>query len=231
MAPTPRRRAFASGFGDIAPILIGVFPFGLIAGIAAVEAGLDRVQAILTSSIVFAGASQLAAMDLIARDATPVVIVATALVINSRFAMYGASLAPHLRGLSPPATLASAYLLTDQAFAVSIVRFPREDWDVPTRFAYYGGASLGLWGTWQISSVVGVVVGSRVPEGWSLDFAIPLVFLALVFPAIRDRGTRVAAAVAAIVAAAAHGLPLNLGLLTASAAGIAAGLAAERGRA
>lgn len=231
MATIPRRRAFGAGLADIAPILIGVFPFGLIAGIAAVEAGLDRLQAILTSSIVFAGASQLAAMDLVARDAAPIVIVTTALVINSRFAMYSASLAPHLRGLGGPATVASAYLLTDQAFAVSIVRFPRESWEVGTRFAYYAGASMGLWTTWQISSIVGVVVGAGVPDSWSLDFAIPLVFLALVFPAIKDRGTRVAALVAAVVAAAAHGLPLNLGLLVAAAAGIAAGLAAERERA
>ena len=229
MSTTPRS-AFAAGVRDIAPILIGVFPFGIIAGVAAVEAGLGTFQAIATSQIIFAGASQLATMDLVARGAAPIVIVATALVINSRFAMYSAALAPQFRGLSVPQTAAAAYLLTDQAFGVSTHRFAREDWDLPIRFAYYLGAGLALWTTWQVSSIVGVIVGGGVPPEWSLDFAIPLVFLALAFPAIKDRGTRVAASSAAITAAVAADLPLNLGLLTAASVGIVAGLLAERGR-
>src|SRR3990170_5786705 len=88
-----RRQAFWSGVVDIAPILIGVLPFGIIAGVVAVEAGLHTVQAIAVSSIVFAGASQLAAIDLIGRDAAPVLIVLTTLVINSRMAIYSAALA------------------------------------------------------------------------------------------------------------------------------------------
>lgn len=227
--PSPRS-AFAAGIRDIAPILIGVFPFGIIAGVAAVEAGLGAFQAIAVSPIVFAGASQLATMDLVARGAVPIVIVTTALVINSRFAMYSAALAPQLRGLTRPQTALAAYVLTDEAFAVSHIRFARETSDVTTRFAYYVGAGLALWMTWQVSSVVGVIVGGGVPPAWSLDFAIPLVFLAMAFPAIHDRGTRVAAVAAAVTAVAAAELPLNLGLLVAATIGIAAGLLAERGR-
>jgi len=230
MPTPPRRAAFGSGIRDIAPILIGVFPFGIIAGVAAVEAGLGTLQAIAASQIVFAGASQLATMDLIARGAAPIVIVATALVINSRFVVYGAALAPHLRGLSPLQTAFGAYLLTDEAFAVSNHRFARETLDLPTRSAYYLGAGLALWTTWQVSSVIGVFVGGGVPPEWSLDFAIPLVFLVLAFATIHDRGTRVAAFAAALTAAATAELPLNLGLLVAAAFGIAAGLLAERRR-
>lgn len=228
--PATTRAAFAAGVADIAPVLIGVVPFGIVAGVAAVEAGLDTMAAIATSFVVFAGASQLATMDLLGREAAPVVIVVTALVINARFAMYSAALAPHLRGLSPRRIALGSYLLTDQSFAVSISRFPREEWSLTARFSYYLGASLSLWTTWQITTVVGVVVGGGVPPEWSLDFAIPLVFLALAIPAARDRGTRVAAVVAGGTAAGAATMPLNLGLLTAAACGIAAGLLAERGR-
>jgi predicted branched-subunit amino acid permease len=73
------------------------------------------------------------------------------------------------------------------------------------------------------------VVGTGVPAEWSLDFAVPLVFIALLFPAITDRATRVAAIAAAIAAASLRGMPLNLGLLTAALIGIVAGLVA-RGR-
>jgi predicted branched-subunit amino acid permease len=216
------KAAFVAGVRSILPILLGVFPFGVIAGVAAIEAGLSTLQAIALSPIVFAGASQLATVDLIARDAAPVVIVLTALVINARFGMYSASLAPWLRGLRPSSKALSAYLLTDQAFAVSVIHFERDQNDLGLRTAYFFGAATPLWVTWQVSSVVGVVIGSGVPPEWSLDFAIPLVFMA-----VKDRGTRVAAVVAALAAVALIGLPLNLGLLAAATLGITAGVVAE----
>ncbi|MEX1208587.1 MAG: AzlC family ABC transporter permease [Acidimicrobiia bacterium] len=227
MPPATRRDAFLAGVRSILPILLGVFPFGVIAGVAAVEAGLDTLQAIALSPIVFAGASQLATVDLVARDAAPVVIVLTALVINARFGMYSASLAPWLRGAQPAAKGLAAYLLTDQAFAVSVIHFERDQQDLGLRTAFFFGAAVPLWVTWQVSSVVGVVIGAGVPPEWSLDFAIPLVFMALLFPAIKDRGTRAAALVAGAAAVVLIGLPLNLGLLAAAALGISAGVLAE----
>jgi len=86
------------------------------------------------------------------------------------------------------------------------------------------GASLGLWVTWQVSSLAGVIIGSGVPEEWSLDFAVPLVFMALLFPAIKDRGSTIAAVTAATSAVALVSLPLNLGLLVASGLGLVAGV-------
>lgn len=227
MDDSARRDAFFSGVTAILPILLGVFPFGVIVGVAAVEAGLDPVQAIAMSPIVFAGAAQLAAVDLIARDAAPVVIVLTALVINARLAMYSASLAPSLRGLGAWPKALGSYLLTDQAFAVSVTHFQRTDDDLGGRAAYYFGSAIPLWMTWQVSSVLGVFIGSGVPPEWSLDFAIPLVFMALLFPAVKDRGTRRAAVVAGLAAVALIGLPLNLGLLAAAMLGISAGVLSE----
>ncbi len=222
--PSAGRAPFQAGFFDIAPILVGVFPFGLIAGIAAVEAGLDSIQAYAASPIVFAGASQLAMIDLIGRDAAPIVIVATVLVINARMAMYSAALAPTFRDLSPLRKAYGSYIITDQSFAVSIVRFDQIDETPSERFSYYMGASLGLWVTWQIASLAGVIIGSGVPEKWSLDFTVPLVFMALVFPAINDRASTIAAVTAATSAVAFVSLPLNLGLLVASGLGLVAGV-------
>ena len=221
--PSARRAPFPAGFFDIAPILVGVFPFGLIAGIAAVEAGLDSIQAYAASPIVFAGASQLAMFDLIGRDAAPIVIVTTVLVINARMAMYSAGLAPAFRDLSPLRKAYGSYVITDQSFSVSIVRFDHIEETLSDRFSYYMGASLGLWVTWQISSLAGVIIGSGVPEEWSLDFAVPLVFMALVFPAIKDRASTIAAVTAATSAVVFASLPLNLGLLAASGLGLVAG--------
>jgi 4-azaleucine resistance transporter AzlC len=217
------RRSLTAGFVAIAPILLGVVPFGLVAGFASVDAGLSTLQASALSVLVFAGASQLAAIDLIRQDAELVVIVATVLVINARFLMYSASLAPHFAGASFARRTGLAYLLTDQAYAVSITHYEADRPTLEKRIAYYLGASLGLWGTWQISTLAGALAGAGIPDDWSLDFAIPLVFLALLVPAVSDRARTVAAIVAGVLAVAAAGLPYNLALPAAALGGIAVG--------
>ena len=177
------------------------------------------------SYIVFAGAAQLAAIDLIGRHAPAAIVVLTALVINLRFFMYSASLAPHFNGLPLGGRGVLSYLLTDQAYAISITAYHSErrihkHW-------FYFGAALTLWCVWQVSTAIGVFLGGQIPGSWSLDFAIPLTFLALLFPSIRNRPTVIAAASAGALALVAHRLPYNLGLLVAAAGGIVAGCLAE----
>ena len=200
-----------------------------MAGFSAVDAGLSVLQASGLSLLVFAGASQLAAIDLIRQDTAVVVIVLTVIVINTRFLMYSASLAPHFAGAGAGQRLGLAYLLTDQAYAVSVSHYETSRPARSNRIAYYLGAALGLWVTWQTCTIVGALAGAGIPDDWSLDFAIPLVFLALLVPAVSDRSRRVAAAVAGIAAVAAAGLPYNIGLPLGAAAGILAGFFFARG--
>ena len=217
--------AFRAGALAIAPILLGTVPFALVTGIAAVDAGLTELEGVAMSVVVYAGAAQLAAIDLMRQDAALVVIIGTALVINARFLMYSASLAAPLAGTSRLAKLGLAYVMTDQAYAVSIVEFGSRATTLADRIAYYLGAGLTMWIPWVLATVVGVFVGAAVPDDLSLDFAIPLVFVALVVPAVKDRAGGGAALVSGVVAVAAFSLPYNLGLPAAAAAGIIAGLA------
>ncbi|MBS1269165.1 MAG: Inner membrane protein YgaZ [Gammaproteobacteria bacterium] len=118
-----RRATFISGLLSVAPLVPGVAPFGLICGLAAMTTGLSAVQAMTMSVTIFAGASQLATLQLLAEGAIPAITVLTALIINLRFAMYSASLAPHLYYLGPRWRLSLAYFLVDQNYALSINRF------------------------------------------------------------------------------------------------------------
>ena len=213
------------GLVDVAPLLPGIVPFGMVAGIASVEAGLRLVDAVAMSVVVFAGASQLAALELLGSDALLAVVVVTAVVINLRMLMYSASIAPYFRHLSAAWRAGLAYLLTDQAYALSIVRYRRDD-DVDRR-AYYLAVGATLWATWQVATVAGYLLGTGIPPAWQLDFAVPLVFLALLVPAVEDRPSLVAAVGGGVVAVVGGGLPLNLGLLVGAAFGIGAGLIAE----
>lgn len=232
----PNRRAFTEGVRALIPILIGVVPFGLIFGVTAAELPVDNLLGWASSILIFAGASQLAAVDLLASGAAPVVVIMTVLVINARHLMYSASLEPHFRDLPLRDKLTLPYLMTDQAYAMSILRFEGSDLVSSYRKWYYLGAGLALWTTWQISTTIGVLVGDIIPSTWRLDFAVPLVFLALLVPAVRNRPSLIAAVVAAGIAVAGRiadggeGLPFNLGLVIGALAGVVAGSVADRER-
>ncbi|MDQ6696849.1 MAG: AzlC family ABC transporter permease [Actinomycetota bacterium] len=211
-------------------MLLGVAPFGLVAGVAVAEAHLGLGVSIGLSTIVFAGASQLAMTHVLATGGSALVAVVAACTINLRMVLYSASLAPHLTGERMGRRLIAAYVLTDQAYAVSISRWGDDD-DPSLRFAFFVGAGFLLWGVWQVATLTGVLIGGSVPGALHLDFAIPLVFLVLLVPTVTDRPSAVAAVAGG--AGAVIGAELGVGdlsILTGALSGIAAGVLAERHR-
>lgn len=223
----PRMPAFADGVRAFAPLIIAVIPFGLVFGLVAAGSEVGPWLGGATSMIIFAGAAQLATLQLIDAGAVGAVVIATALTINARHLMYSAALAPAFREFPRAARFVLPYLLTDQAFAISVVRFGQIDDPVYRRW-YFTGAGLGLWVTWQVFTIVGIVVGAQVPESWSLDFAIPLMFVILLVPTIEGRPELIAAVVGGGVAVAAAGAPYGLGLMIGAISGVVAGVATQR---
>jgi 4-azaleucine resistance transporter AzlC len=228
-----RRQEFLAGCRDEAPILLGVMPFGMIYGILALQGGLPPAVAQAMSSVVFAGSAQFIAAQLIHEGIPAVVLVLTVFVVNLRHALYSATVAPYLRRLGAGWKAALAYLLTDEAFAVAITRYQHGDEVEPPPHHqwYFLGAGLTLWLSWQVSTALGIFLGTQVPEAWGLDFTLALTFIALVVPALRDRAALAAALAAGVLAVAASGLPYKLGLMVAAVGGVGAGLLAERRRA
>jgi 4-azaleucine resistance transporter AzlC len=222
-----RRSAFADGVRTFAPLIIAVIPFGLVFGLVAAGSEVGPWLGGATSMIIFAGAAQLATLQLMDAGAVGAVVIATALTINARHLMYSAALAPAFREFPTAARFVLPYLLTDQAFAISAVRFGQIDDPVYRRW-YFTGAGLGLWVTWQVFTIVGIVVGAQVPESWSLDFAIPLMFVILLVPTIKGRPELIAAVVGGGVAVAAAGAPYGLGLMIGAISGVIAGVATQR---
>ncbi len=206
----------------VSPVLLGIIPFGVAVGVVNVEAGYGIAEAIDHSTMIFAGASQIAAIDLLADGTAPAVVVLTVLVINLRMLMYGASLAPHLAEQSLRRRAFGAYALTDQAFAMSIDRY-REPMDADSRYWFFLGTAVSLWLPWQLATVAGAIVGGAIPDSVPLGFAVPITFLALLVPAMTDRATVAAATTSALVATVGAGLPSNLGMLLGALSGIAVG--------
>lgn len=216
---------FSAGARGALPILIGVIPFAMITGVAAVSVGLTLFETMGMSVIVFAGASQLVVFQLISAGSPWVIMVVTAWVINLRFTMYSATLAPYLQKLSTWQKALLAYMLSDQAFGISLSHFSANK-GISHRW-YYFGAALTIWVTWQISAFLGALLGALIPASWGFDFAFPLSFMALMFTALYDRPTIVAALTGGIIAVLAKGLPYNTGLVLATFLGITAGYLAE----
>ncbi|RPI22866.1 MAG: branched-chain amino acid ABC transporter permease, partial [Chloroflexota bacterium] len=214
------RREFLNGIRAELPILVGVIPFGLIYGVLALSAGIPPASAQAMSAVVFAGSAQFVAAELFGAATPGLVIVITAGIINLRHALYSASIEPYIRHLKPRWKWLLAYLLTDEAYAIAITRYRQEPSpadcqasEISNSHWFFLGAGLALWSTWQISTAVGIFLGTQVPASWSLDFTLALTFIALVVPALKDRPSLAAAVSAGLVAVAAAGLPFRLGLV------------------
>jgi 4-azaleucine resistance transporter AzlC len=236
---TAARAEFLAGVRAELPILLGVLPFGMIYGTLAITAGLPVAAAQAMSAIVFAGSAQFVATQLLAAGTPPIVLLLTIFIVNLRHALYSASVAPYVERLPRRWRWLLAYLLTDEAYAVAIMRYQqagsRPEPAPPAaqpdrRHWYFLGAGLALWSVWQASTAAGIFLAAQMPPGWSLDFTLPLTFIALVIPALVDRPTVAAALVAGLVSVLGAGLPYKLGLICAAAAGIAAGVWLEAGQ-
>lgn len=233
LSSTSRRREFLTGIRTTLPILLGVAPSGMLYGVLAMEAALGAAASQGMSLIVFAGSAQFVILQLLLANAPVAIIVLTALVVNLRHALYSASIAPFFKPLSTGWKLLLGYLLVDEAYSIGIARFMRpgrdtaENGSSPTHWFYFG-SGLILWTTWQISTAVGIFFGQQISPDWSLDFALPLTFIALVVPMLKDRAGLAAALVGGLVSVALFGLPYKLCIIVAALAGIVAGLWSER---
>ena len=218
-----RSSEFKAGLAAVLPMLIGAIPFGLIYGVLAIKAGIDPWLAVAIASIVFAGSAQFMITQLVAAATPGALIVLSVAIINLRHALYSAALAGQLKALSLRWKSMLAYLLTDEAYAAVIRRF-ESDVSPETRHWFLFGAGFGLWCTWQLACIAGVLLGGQIPAGWSLDFACTLTFIAIVVPLLHGRAAWGTMLVAGVVAVAAFALPYKLSIIAAALAGMAAGM-------
>lgn len=211
------------GLADVLPLMLGYLPFGLVLGATIADSAVPDVVGWASSPLIFAGAAQLAVVDLLDSGAALAVIVATALVINARHLMYSAAIAPWFRDTPLWWRLAAPHLMADPVYTFAAARFPR----LPTKRGqrlYWATVGLTGWISWSLMTAAGILLGARLPTGVDLSLAVPLVFLALLVPSVTDRPTLAAAVVGGLATVAADGLPLHLGLLVGALCGVAAGV-------
>ncbi len=221
------RSEFIAGARAGMPIMVGVIPFGLIFGVLAVTNGVVAPLGIGMSVMVFAGSAQFIGVQLIGASASAFVLILTTCIVNLRHMLYSAALAPKVQHLSRRWRWLLAYLLTDEVYVVTVMRYDQLETPSSHQHWYWLGVGLLLWANWQLWTIIGVVFGTQVPASWSLDFTLALTFIGMVAPLCNNRPHLAAAISAGITAVLTHHLPNKLGLLLAAFVGIAVGVWVE----
>jgi len=216
------------GARDGAPFILVVVPFALLFGVVATEAGLELAEVMGMSVLVIAGAAQFAALQQMVADTPIVMILATALAVNLRMAMYSASLTPYLGAAPLWQRACAAYLMVDQSYMLSVAKYETEpEMTLRDRLHYYFGTMILIGPAWYCASLVGALVGQAIPPEFALDFAVPITFLAMIAPMLRTLAHVAAASTSVLLALALAGLPYGTGLLIAAAAAMVVGASVE----
>ena len=228
MVTSPAHQEFLNGAKDTLPLIVGAIPFGLIFGALAVASGLTTAATLALSAFVFAGSAQFIAVGLIAAGTSWPLIVLTTFVVNLRHLLYSATLAPYVSKLSQRWQIPMAFLLTDETFAIAIARYTQQPNSTLNRW-YYLGSALFMYLNWQLCTYLGLTLGQLLPDaaGWGLDFAMPVTFIGLVIPYLKNRAMLITTTVAGVVALLVQSWPHQSGLMVAAIVGIFAGISVE----
>ncbi len=213
---------FLTGVKDGLPLQLAVIPFGIVFGMVGLDAGLTPLQTLFMSSILFGGASQIVFAQLYATGTPFTILVTTVSAVNLRHILYGLVMSEYLRHLPLNWRIILGYLLTDEAFAISYLRFTQQH-SSDTMHFHLLGSGLILWSCWQTSTVIGIIAGPTIPDSFQLGFAVPLTFIAVVIPSLTYFPQIFASVSSGCAALIFQFLPFNLWLIIAAFCGIIAG--------
>jgi 4-azaleucine resistance transporter AzlC len=220
---------FLAGARDTFPLIVGAIPFGIIFGTLAAASGLSLAATAAMSAFVFAGSAQFIAVGLVAAGTSWPFIVLTTFVVNLRHALYSATLGPHIKHLSARWQIPLAFWLTDETFVVAAKHYDQAS-PATCKHWYYLGSAIFMYLNWQACTWLGLTVGQLIPNAaaWGLDFAMPVTFIGMVMPYLKNQPMVATVITASLVSLLAYPLPNKLGLILAALAGVGAGLVVEK---
>ncbi len=212
-------KIFLKGIIDVSPLMIPVIPFGLIFGVLAIDVGFTPVQTIGMSLIVFGGASQIVLLQLFSGGASSLVIISSVGAVNSRHLLYGAVVSEHLSDLKLIWKIVISYFLIDQAFAISNQYFKKTK--ERNKYFHLVGGGATCWIIWQSTTLLGIILGSAIPEKLGLSFAVPLTFLALLVNDFRKFTNVIVIVVSGLVATFGYNfIPFKAYIIVAALTGL-----------
>ncbi|KAA0009664.1 AzlC family ABC transporter permease [Billgrantia pellis] len=212
-----------TGIRRMAPLSLFVVVFGLAFGVAALSRGLSGLEALMMSALVFAGASQFAALELWGDEIPLLPLIATTFAINARHLLMGAAIQPWLAHLPPTQRYGSLVLMSDSNWAMAAA--DRQNGE--TNVGMLVGGGIALWLTWVLGTLLGVIFGSGIeePQRFGLDVIMGCFLLAMLVGGRRDLSMLLPWTAAALAALAAMTwLPMHSHVIVGALAGGVAGL-------
>lgn len=193
---------FRDGLIDLAPAMVAAAPIALLYGAVATTKGLSPLEVALSSALIFAGGAQLAAIELWATPVPVAALVFSTLLINARFVLMGASLAPKVAHLPFPGRLLGFHVLADENWALAERRAAGRR----ITGAYFFGSGAVFWLNWVLFSWAGTVLGPLMgdPKRFGADFAFTAIFIGLVAGFVTTRRAGLVVIASALAATAAH---------------------------
>lgn len=216
--------AFISGFSRLPPMVFGVLPFGLILGAVSLEYGYSFLDMMLSSLLIFAGASQFTLIYLSQQGSPWELAVATAIILNLRMALYSFSISFYWQDISRPKRILMSLLLTDQAYAASVYEQAKSKQTPIYKFWSFLGFSIPFYISWVVITTIGNLIGTTLPENLDLKFTLPLVFLALSIILLKRPSQILSATLAGIMSLLLHDVPNNFGFIIAVIIGLCFGV-------
>lgn len=231
LLPPIDRTAYREGVKAMTPLGLAITVWGVVTGVAMVNAGLTIPAALVMTFTVFAGSAQLAVMPLLATGAPLPIVWVTALLVNLRFVIFAAASRRSFMHLPWPQRLLASYLNGDLGFALFSRKFANaEEHGNPEQWGYFYGLAFVNWVVWQAGSVIGFFVGGLMPSDWGFELAAYLALLAVLIPMVVRMPALAGVVTTAAVAVLAVRLPMRLGLLLAVLIGVTVALLGEAWR-
>ncbi|MGE4284220.1 MAG: AzlC family ABC transporter permease [Clostridia bacterium] len=175
---------FLKGIKNASPIVLGYLPIGFAFGVLAVQQGLTIFNIFCMSLFVYAGSAQFIAAAMLASGIGPANIIFTTFLVNLRHLLMSASLSPYLKHISSAVQSLISFGITDETYAITITQAKSEK----TSAEYFAGVHITSQASWIISTVLGGILGSLIPDPtrWGIDFALSAMFIGLLLMQIKN---------------------------------------------
>lgn len=219
--------AAKTGMRHYSPSAVGLLPWAMATGMAMHGAGLSFIESMGMSIIVYGATAQLGTLPLLISGASYWMIFCTALILNLRFLIFSATLAPVFNGTRHRVRWLAGYLMSDgviAAFSARLLAEPEKD----KRLGLYFGPSLLNWVIWQLFTMIGILAGASLPGHWPIGFLATISLLTLATPMVKSMPMVSAVITTTIALIQLHSLPFRLGFLIAIIAGMLSGYVVEQ---
>ena len=207
------------------PLMPGTAIFAMAFGAAAAQKNLPFDQMLLMTAFVYAGASQMVALEMwqqVWSWSTLLTAMSVTAVVNARMFLMGVAIQPWLSGAPTWRTILKMFFMTDGTWLVTM-RYQREG---GTDRGFLLGSGLAMWLLWALMCILGYVAGALVPDPhrFGFDMIMPIFFSAMLIPLWQGMKTAQPWVIAGIVAVVVHALVPGYGYIIAGAlAGALAG--------